>query len=218
MIHLDSHYAILPRTAPMPNFTETEIKNEPMLFSADYAFSIISGGPITRAFLQRVPDNIKNDPTFILDTRVHMLMPGWYPCIPGWHLDDIPRTRPDGQPDHQNPAYRAEHLMCLIGDASVTSFLSARIDLEEPGLNEGITYHLWDEEINRRLQNNPEFEVSAPTECLIYFNSEALHRGNPATKNGWRWFARASWSTQRKPYNEIRRQVQVYLPVVNQGW
>ncbi len=25
------------------------------------------------------------------DIKVHMLMPGHYPCIPGWHVDNVPR-------------------------------------------------------------------------------------------------------------------------------
>lgn len=29
---------------------------------------------------------------FIWDVKVHMLMPGQYPCIPNWHYDNIPRV------------------------------------------------------------------------------------------------------------------------------
>lgn len=28
---------------------------------------------------------------FIWDVKVHMLMPGQFPCIPNWHYDNIPR-------------------------------------------------------------------------------------------------------------------------------
>ena len=28
---------------------------------------------------------------YVVDVKVHMLMPGAYPCIPGWHLDFVPR-------------------------------------------------------------------------------------------------------------------------------
>lgn len=34
---------------------------------------------------------------FIWDVKVHMLMPKQYPCIPNWHLDNIPRV--DGEQD-----------------------------------------------------------------------------------------------------------------------
>lgn len=35
--------------------------------------------------------------TGTLDIKVHMLMPGQYPCIPGWHFDFVPRV--NGKPD-----------------------------------------------------------------------------------------------------------------------
>ena len=28
---------------------------------------------------------------YTYDVKVHMLMPGQYPCIPGWHVDMVPR-------------------------------------------------------------------------------------------------------------------------------
>lgn len=34
------------------------------------------------------PDNTLN---FSWDIKVHMLMPRQYPCIPGWHVDNVPR-------------------------------------------------------------------------------------------------------------------------------
>lgn len=29
---------------------------------------------------------------FYWDVKVHMLMPGQYPCIPNWHFDNVPRV------------------------------------------------------------------------------------------------------------------------------
>lgn len=29
---------------------------------------------------------------YLVDVKVHMLMPGQYPCIPGWHCDFVPRN------------------------------------------------------------------------------------------------------------------------------
>ena len=36
-------------------------------------------------FLEHSPDD------YAVDVKVHMLMPGQYPCIPNWHLDFVPR-------------------------------------------------------------------------------------------------------------------------------
>ena len=212
VIRFDSGFDVLSK---LPLFTGQAVKDEPMIFSGDYAFSWEHGGPITRAFLELLPD--KN---CVIDSRTHMLMPGWYPCIPGWHLDDVPRTRPDGQPDHLHPAYRAYNIMAIVGDASVTEFISGELDLEDIGFYEGAVYGKWNAEINRRLAE-PDCKIAlrkVPESTLIYMPFGAFHRGTPATKNGWRFFIRANFNTARKPSNEIRTQVQVYLPVPEAGW
>lgn len=53
--------------------------------------------------------------------------------------------------------------------------------------------------------------------ALMRMDWQTLHRASPATKRGWRWFARA---TRRVPnyLNEVRTQTQVYLSTLNQGW
>ena len=40
--------------------------------------------PVLAAFPEHAPD-------FTWDVKVHMLMPRQYPCIPGWHVDNVPR-------------------------------------------------------------------------------------------------------------------------------
>ena len=37
---------------------------------------------------------------FTWDVKVHMLMPGQYPCIPNWHFDNVPRV--NNQQDFSN--------------------------------------------------------------------------------------------------------------------
>lgn len=44
--------------------------------------------PDLTELIDTFPEN-PND--FIWDVKVHMLMPGQYPCIPNWHYDNIPR-------------------------------------------------------------------------------------------------------------------------------
>ena len=40
----------------------------------------------------------ENPYDFVWDVKVHMLMPGQYPCIPGWHYDFVPRDE-EGKQD-----------------------------------------------------------------------------------------------------------------------
>jgi hypothetical protein len=197
-------------------YSEAEIKNEPMIFSGTKAFALEHGGPITREFISRLPKYTE----FLIDSRVHMLMPGWYPCIPGWHLDDVPRTRPDGQPDHTHPAYKSWNVMAILGDASVTEFIKGDLELEDVGYNEGAVYGRWNAEINHRLvEKDCKIAIRrVPDATMLSFKFGAFHRGVPATKNGWRLFIRANFNTARKAMNEIRKQTQVYLPVPEAGW
>lgn len=201
----------------LPTFAESDIKAEPMMFSASFHYAQEFGGPLTASFLRALPSQWTGDPSFILDSRTHMLMPGWFPCIPGWHLDDVPRTRPDGQPDHISPIYQSEHVMALWGTASVTTFMEGHIELTEPPAGDSI-YGAWHHVIEEAVRQGHVVETPVPDRRLVFFDWQSFHRGNPATKNGWRFFIRASCNTQRKHFNEIRSQVQVYLPAVNAGW
>lgn len=199
-------------------FAETVVKNEPMLFSATINYARGMGGRITKQFVDRLPVVVGRN--YLIDSRVHMLMPGWYPCIPGWHLDDIPRTRADGQPDHEHPAYESENIMAIVGDASRTEFIEGQLDLKETPLYEGAVYGKWNAEINRILarQNNTVYTTAVVPSTIVHFGYGAFHRGVPATKNGWRFFIRANYNTARKAMNEIRKQTQVYLPIPEVGW
>lgn len=43
--------------------------------------------------LKDILDKAPLDPTekYVVDVKVHMLMPGQWPCIPNWHYDNVPR-------------------------------------------------------------------------------------------------------------------------------
>lgn len=210
----------------MKEYTQEEIKNEPMFFNCGFDFAFDHGGPITKEFLTKfLVDDHHSTRNVIVDSRVHMLMPGWYPCIPGWHHDDIARTRKDGQPNYKNLAYKSKHASTIIGDASVTEFLFGEINLAIPKLGRTI-YKDWNDEIeNRKAEREffvrPKLKYTIQpiaTNRLVYFDWQTFHRGMPATKDGWRMFIRASWDTERKRTNEIRRQSQVYMSALEAGW
>lgn len=210
-------------------FSELEIKNETMLFSADWDFARKNGDALTNLFLDHVDSwnpEVSKVPV-VIDSRVHMLMPGWYPCIPGWHHDDVPRKGRFGQPNYEDPEYYSEHLMMLInGNICPTEFLTSPIELSTP--KKGIVYEDWNKKINLRHR-----ETHLLKDSTIYrFTWQDFHRGNPAGANGWRYFIRMSrywkdWSMQTPDFsrvqrrtnkNQVRRQVQVYLSAIEKGW
>lgn len=203
--------------AHLPQFTQDEIKNEPMLFACDVARAMRLGGPLTDAFVSKLSRAWLLDDV-IIDSRVHMLMPGWFPCIPGWHHDDVPRDRADGQPNYTNPRYHAEHAMAIVGGGICpTQFALGEHTLPEVPLGE-VYYRNWHPIISAQVATGILQEWSAPSNRLVFFDWQSMHQGTRAVAGGWRWFVRASRRTGRQPANELRKQVQVYLEAPMDGW
>lgn len=223
--HFNSQMVVGKAFAPFV-FNE-QIKDEPMFFNSDLLFAYNRGGPITRSFIDALPEDWQRDKV-VFDSRVHMLMPGWYPAIPGYHHDDVPR--PDipvgqhfitaGQPDYDNPRYKAEHVLGLV-NAHVCPTHFALGECVMPEVPDGqLIYREWHKEVERLLQERLLTKVEAPDRKLVFFDWQAFHTGSKAVSNGWRWFGRVSRNTDRvnKVTNEIRRNAQVYLEFPMEGW
>lgn len=198
-------------------FTQDEVKNEPMFFSSSAEFAMEKGGPITKSFIRAFVKERPLVSNIVFDSRVHMLMPGWYPCIPGYHHDDVPRSLDTGQPNYETPEYRAQHCMGLInGEICPTVFAVGKAAFDFP--DKGPIYKKWHCDVEKYIKKKQLRELAVPSGKLIHFNSSAFHQGTKAVANGWRWFGRISWDTKRPVTNEIRRQVQVYLEFPHEGW
>lgn len=197
-----------------------EIKNEPMLFSADFGFAADHAGPITRPFLNFLITTGEPLTAWIIDSRVHMLMAGWFPAIPGFHHDDIPRTRPgDNQPDYDNPAYKAYHVMGMVDDGtgSHTEYLTSPITVSKIPIGKTI-YEAWDREVTAQLVAGKVQSARISSGSVLKFGPEDFHRAIAATGTGWRYFIRATRGSGRKPSNELRQQTQVYMSCLTAGW
>lgn len=201
-----------------------DIKNEPMFFNSDYQFALTNAGPITKSFLLSLPAGWQENSVF--DSRCHMLMPGWYPAIPGYHHDDVPRPEiptgqhflTAGQPDYENPRYHSEHIMGLVNaEIAPTQFIVGKCDMKAVPEG-GLIYRQWHKEIEEKISAGAVEVMEAENNTLYYFDCFDFHTGQKAKSNGWRWFGRISRNTERKPSNEIRRQVQVYLEFPMEGW
>lgn len=202
-----------------------DIKNEPMFYKSSFAFASENAGPITKAFLDSVPDDWHDS---VIDSRSHMLMNGWYPAIPGFHHDDVPRPPiaegahflTASQPDYDNPRYRSEHLMGLV-NAHVCPTEFAIGECEMPAIPDGgLIYREWHNEVIRLLETGELKSVKAESGKLIYFDWQTFHQGTAAVGSGWRWFIRLTRNsdTVKRPANDIRKQVQVYLEFPMEGW
>lgn len=209
-----------------PDVSNDEIKNEEMFFNSDLIFAYERGGPITRSFIDSLPLDWRRDVVF--DSRVHMLMPGWYPAIPGYHHDDVPRPEipvgqhfiTAGQPDYDNPRYKSEHIFGLVNaQVCPTNFAIGTCTM--PEIPEGeLIYREWHKEVEKRIADGSMLLMPAADRTLIRFDWQSFHSGSKAVGNGWRWFGRVSRNTDRVKTitNEIRRNAQVYLEFPMEGW
>lgn len=203
-------------------FLQEEVKNEPMFFNSDLVFAKMRGGNITNTFINEfLFDNPGIAPKdCVFDSRVHMLMPGWFPCIPGFHHDDVPRNTADGQPDYSaTRAYFSQHCMGMVnGDICPTQFATGHSFLPFP--EQDIIYKHWHPIIEGMVEQGTMQVTDAESGRLLYFDADTLHQGQRARASGWRWFGRISWNTDRVKHvtNELRRQVQVYLEYPMEGW
>jgi hypothetical protein len=208
------------------NYTVDEIKNEPMLFNNDLTGAFYNSGEITKDFLCCLPFDWQESP-LVIDSRVHMLMPGWYPCIPGWHHDDVPRVRSDGQPEYEAPTDRAEHILMLVNaHLAPTEFAIGEAEFDVPPIG-NVIYEDWHKDVNKAIEHGLLTKQNTPDRTLIKFNDRTWHRGVAAVDNGWRFFIRASRyfdkdgnpiARRNKRTNEIRNQVQIYMSAENAGW
>ena len=195
-------------------FNERDIEAEPQLYSASHNYAEANGGPITQAVLRAMPPSawaVMPGRHIVIDSRVHMLMPGMYPAIPGWHCDAWPRTEAGkGQPDPTNRDDKAyvRHWAAIVGDASLTEFITDPVDAWlDPE-------HVW-ESVSKRVYSTHATRLQGPN-TVVEFGPDQLHRAMPADRRGWRFWLRLS-HYQRPPQNKIRKQSQVYV-TEHGGW
>lgn len=204
-----------------------QIKNEPMFFNSSLGYALVNGGPITKSFIRSLPDEWQSEEV-VFDSRVHMLMPGWYPAIPGFHHDDVPRPEipvgqhfaTAGQPDYDNPRYKSQHILGLV-NAEVCPTEFAIGECVMPKIEDGeLIYRVWHKEVEKLLASGDLDLVKAKDRKLYLFDWQTFHSGQKAVSNGWRWFGRVSRNTDRVNHitNEIRQQAQVYLEFPMDGW
>lgn len=211
-----------------------DLRQLPMFFRCDPDYVYRLGGSLYREILDKAPLTGKGKHISI-DSRVHMLFPGFWPGIPGWHCDDFFR---EGQPNQPNlalmmtmPEVQSTHLSMCLGDTAPTEFAGEPFLLSEKALKDELVYRACDHEI----QKGRSFTILAGTsnyceEYLPYrtktpdfgdfvrFDCFTWHRAVKATAAGWRLFIRITESDHWKPLNELRTQVNCYIDDPSMGW
>jgi len=201
--------------------TIRDINRVPMLYRASrqFAYSHLKKFPSIIDAIKHIPRDKTLYKYESIDLKVTMLNPGWYPCIPGWHLDDF--WRKNGQPALEElDIHGSIHYMFFTegGDSSTQFMIGPHIlpppSEKDPSEN---VYGYY----NRIIESDKAKIVSTLEPNRLYmFKCIDFHRGTPAKSSGWRIFFRLTQSNHRVPFNQIRQQVQVYIPFSNleSGW
>lgn len=210
-----------------PFTIEANIKAERQFYRASWRFAsecpTFQSRGILGSFLNIIDPRINQSFRHCsIDSRISMLMPGWYPCIPGWHCDDFYRPTWE-QPDLENVLEKApaQHFMVAVGETSFTEYISDPLNAPTFKIGELYNgtkveklYSAYDQHINSLRPKTFQVENGE----VLEFGPTDFHRGMPAGKRGWRIFIRATFSNHREPKNEIRPNSQVYLPNSEFGW
>lgn len=207
------------------NVDDDEIRRLPQFFRADAEYVYKLGGSTYRAILDAAPLGRRRRYVSI-DSRVHMLMPGFFPCIPGWHCDDFLRTDPPpGQPRFRDiserPELESEHHAILLGKTAATEYACAPITLPDWIVTGTSVYADADRDIESHADGRlgrDDQTLIAPFGSFVSFGALVWHRGHAATMHAWRLFVRITESDHWQPRNEMRTQVQVYLTEPSKGW
>lgn len=161
---------------------------------------------------------------WVLDTRVHQLKRGWYPCIPGWHFDFMPRF--NGKVTHSIKV-SAGKLFMFILDFGTGSMATIDPESWERASNIPETYN----DLNNWYRWGTEFVtprlVMMKNHTIYQLDRYTAHKGTPAVDSGWRYFFRLAHipnkldgASEIPIFNEIRHQTQVYVPteLIEVGW
>ena len=219
------HDGLMPLTHTSASFRTDLIKAEPMFFRASPQFAEDHGDLLTQDFLVAARGIWGSLDGCIVDSRHHMLMPGMYPCIPGWHTDDAPRdpNRWGGQPDIFNPEYETEHLLCIVdvGTESLTEFYKGfwepQQDYFEEQLKEGRNFYRTADALLCAMGFGLHAQ-HVESGQVAEFNVHSWHRGQPAKQRGFRWFIRITRNSRHAVQNELRSNAQVYITDSSYGW
>lgn len=205
--------------------TTEEIKNTPQLWNASLEDALKYGGELTKSAIGAM--NLRFDKKHIIvDTKIHMLMPGFYPAIPSWHTDGVPRgaeLKPDGKGSPnifaQEKMDASRFHLLVTGDGCLTDFVTTPTFIDIPEQADTNLYKLVHDEIEKRKD---ELEIVTTPSCtVVEWDWWNIHRAVKATKHEWRYLIRVTETDHMQPQSDLRQvlrtQIQIYVPE-SFGW
>lgn len=181
--------------AQAPDPDPAVLRDEPNLFRLSVADALAAGGPVTRLFIEHLPEDWRQAPDVEIRSKLAWLRRGWYPgqAVGDWHVDLVPQ-RPDGLGQDYRGAdehvRRCETIACVFGDVSMTEYIAGRFTLPDypPGQPQQLLY---DRHIERLIAAGKLRRHQVEPGELLRFGFGAFHRVAPAHAEGWRMIFRA---------------------------
>lgn len=213
------------------------IENTPTLARCSIEDAAVYGGTLTREALGAM--QLRGDRRYIVvDTKVHHLLPGFIPSIPGWHTDGVPRGDSMSPIAHGAPNLRMQveageedapryHLL-VTGEHCPTQFFTRPItfdvDLDTIGTD---LYQRMTVQVNDAIEHlkfaDKHYPCTwdTPENTVVEWDWWNIHRAQQATGRGWRFLIRVTETDhiepRRSPNEFLRRQNMVYAPA-EFGW
>ena len=216
LVNFKESFKLISTVPEFPSLEE-KIEQEAMIYGGSWKWCLNNAGPLTRIIMEKIEtESTLSSETIshalkgyhpVIDTKSVMLMPGMYPCIPGWHCDGVIRDDKYSQPCLDSIREDVYHYVCCLytEGGEGTHFLCC-----------DNTYDLDPERVWQSLSEQVDQHYCSAKSGEIYrFNRSQIHRGPVATTRHWRYFFRLSFY-HMPCANKIRNQVQVYTK--DTGW
>ncbi len=215
-----SRYEVL---APMPRFSMAALAAEPQFRAAAPAFLLEHGGPIARAFVQRLPSAwLEPGADVIVQIHRDELSPGFAPALIHWHLDGTSRAnrRSDGTPDLREPGRVSEQIIACVGPAAPTALLLGEVALPEIPVSTPAheAAGVWQRLLLHEIAAGRLWPTTVPTDTVVAFGWGGFHTASKAGVEGWRLFAKAMRGRGDTPTNERRHRGTVAWPSNARHW
>lgn len=186
--------------------TET-IRHERML-TGDVSFARNQGGPITKAFIEALPNDWRQDPSVMIDTSVYMLMPGWNPVLPGDELHET--TLQPIDPDAPSDIAGHEMIHCTVGNGSPIKHMAAQY-IDSFGRPMRVGYSDIDTQLVGDALKRGALLTELPFSRLCYSDRGTL-LATSSVQSSWQAVMRAARvNDPSKIENRIRHQSQINM-------
>lgn len=185
------------------------VREEPSLAWSDLSFAADHGGPITRAFIEALPDDWRA-PDVALQVKMTWLKRGWAAGPLGFHCDWL---AVDGAGRRTVPDQRWPQAVCaVIGDCAMTRFVTGRLTLPAAPTQRA-QRRTWTPHVRAQIADGCAREGVVEPGALFRFGPCSVHRRSRAAVSGWRMILRAVKRPGQAPFVWNRR-----WDIVHNGW